>query len=149
MIAVLLDAVFLSALQSLLGHSVTSPTAVDPHGSDTEERVQQNFSETKFKHSLSPGLAPVAVVLNCHALTCQAVYRHAQGVASLMSLAASCLCQPSGRLVYLGADTLGVMWSVSRWSVGRSISQSVDQSVGRSVSRSVSRLVGQSVCRSM
>ena len=35
--------------------------------------------------------------------------RHAGGVAKLLTLAGSCLSQLNGRLIYLGAGTLGVL----------------------------------------
>ena len=115
MTAILLDTVFLCAFQTLLERSATSSTN---HCSSKDE---QSFSEICFEHSVSPGLVTVAKVVDCYSMIYQAVYGHAEGVASLMSLAASCLCQPSGRLVYLGVDTLGAMWSVSPLTVHPSI----------------------------
>ena len=114
MTAVLLDTIFLSALQTLLELSVTSAAITSrPSNTRTEERAREKSQELVFQHSLPPSLSPVTDLLDCYAATYRAVYRHAVGVASLMSLAASCLCQPSGRLVYLGADTLGALGSVS------------------------------------
>ena len=112
--AVLLDTIFLSALQTLLELSVTSAAITSrPSNTRTEERAREKSQELVFQHCLPPSLSPVTDLLDCYAATYRAVYRHAVGVASLMSLAASCLCQPSGRLVYLGADTLGALGSVS------------------------------------
>ena len=104
MTAILLGTVFLTALQTLLSHPVLP--SMTPGAQETEEDLE-------FGHSLSPSLSPMVSLLDCYSQTYQAVYRHSGGVGSLLELAASCVSQPSGRLVYLGADTLGAVGWVS------------------------------------
>ena len=99
--AVLLGTVFLTSLQTLLGQPIL-PSMTLP-AREPEE------TEVGFDHSLSPSLSPVVSLLDCYSQTYQTVYRHSGGVASLLKLAAACICQPSGRLIYLGADTLGAL----------------------------------------
>ncbi|CAI8015335.1 Glucokinase regulatory protein [Geodia barretti] len=99
--AVLLGTVFLTSLQTLLGQPIL-PSMTLP-AREPEE------TEVVFDHSLSPSLSPMVSLLDCYSQTYQTVYRHSGGVASLLKLAASCICQPSGRLIYLGADTLGAL----------------------------------------
>ena len=103
MTAIVLGTVFLSALQTLLGLPVL-PSATTP--------TQEPEDETEFDHVLSPSLSLMVSLLDCYSQTCQAVYRHSEAVVGLLSLAASCLSQPSARLIYLGADTLGALGSV-------------------------------------
>jgi N-acetylmuramic acid 6-phosphate (MurNAc-6-P) etherase len=101
MTVILLDTVFLSALQTLIGEPLTSSMAVTA--------THQEFGGVGFNHYLSPSLSLVSRLLDCYSQTWQAVYRHSRALAGLTRLAGSCLCQPSGRLVYLGADTLGAV----------------------------------------
>ena len=105
MTAILLDTVFLSALETLLEHPATSSTAK----TTTQQQQQQTEQQLGFDHALSPDLTSLTKLLDCYTLTYQAVYRNAEGMAALMRLAVSCLRHPSGRLVYLGADALGAI----------------------------------------
>ena len=102
MTMILLGAVFLTTIQSLLEQPVV-PVRVE------QQEQQEIHHELDFEHSLSPNLTLISSILDCYALTCQTVYRHSQGVAGFLELATSCLCQSSGHLYYLGADTLGAM----------------------------------------
>ena len=100
--AVLLGAIFLTALQTSLDQPIILPPLPLPLATETEETEG-------FDHYLSPSLSPLASLLDVYSLTYQAVYRHSCGVAGLLRLAASCVCQPSGRLIYLGANTFGAL----------------------------------------
>ena len=102
MTIILLDTLFLTALQSFLEQPIIP------------QQQQQQHHELEWKHSLPHYLDPIYAILDCYALTYQTVYRHSQGIAGLMELAASCLCQSDGRLFYIGSDTLGAMGSASQ-----------------------------------